>query len=573
MNSLLKIAHNLALPVDAVTKRIAHIGSPGSGKSYAAMKLAEQMLIANAQIVALDPVGIWYSLRIGSNGKGSGFDIPVFGGLHGDIPLDPAAGALIADVIVDRNISAVVDVSQMIPSEQSRFATAFAAQLFQRRKAKPKAMMLFIEECQEFIPQNPMHGEEKMLSHFQRISKIGRNFGIGIDLISQRPQDVNKKVLNLSECLFCFQMLGSQEREVIKKWIAEKAAGPDSVVDSLLTLDVGTAHVWSPRWLKISEEIKIGRRQTFDASSTPEVGVQQDVKIRALNSNDLENLRVSMAAMIERAKSEDPTELRAKIKSLEKQITTLAHAAKTTTAEPAVARAQPKIDTAALIERAKKEMRREIARRFGPILKQAKALSAAVPDDDELWSMIDVKIDIGAPTQRPNKPLLSPGPQAPTGVRHKSTTATSTLPSSEHNILVNVYQYGGLTRNQLTTIIGLKRSTRDAYVARLTGKGLLTVEGDKLVASGDFESHVGNIELVKMGSQLLQHWIEKSPKSESEILAFIANNNDATNRNLIGKHFDYKESTRNAYIARLKGKNLITEDSSGSIWLAPELVD
>ncbi len=34
-----------------------------------------------------------------------------------------------------------------------------------------------------------------MLHAFTRLVKIGRNFGIGVSLLSQRPQEVNKKVL------------------------------------------------------------------------------------------------------------------------------------------------------------------------------------------------------------------------------------------------------------------------------------------------------------------------------------------------------------------------------------------
>ena len=53
--------------------------------------------------------------------------MPVFGGLHGDLPLEPLMGARIADLIVDRQISAVLDVSQFEHNtDKARFAEAFA---------------------------------------------------------------------------------------------------------------------------------------------------------------------------------------------------------------------------------------------------------------------------------------------------------------------------------------------------------------------------------------------------------------------------------------------------------------
>jgi hypothetical protein len=141
----LEISSTLSLPIDAVTQKLAMLGRTGSGKSYAATKLAEEMLDAGAQIVALDPVGIWYGLR-------TGYSIPVFGGLHGDIPLEVGGGALIADLIVDRRISAVVDVSQFeSDADKARFARDFAARFYFRQKQKPSPVHLFLEEAQEFV--------------------------------------------------------------------------------------------------------------------------------------------------------------------------------------------------------------------------------------------------------------------------------------------------------------------------------------------------------------------------------------------------------------------------------------
>src|SRR4051794_14879338 len=80
----LELAPNLALPIDAVTKKFGFFGQNGSGKTYGAMKLAELMLDAGAQIVVIDPVGKWYGPRLAADGKTpSGIEIPIFGGLHG----------------------------------------------------------------------------------------------------------------------------------------------------------------------------------------------------------------------------------------------------------------------------------------------------------------------------------------------------------------------------------------------------------------------------------------------------------------------------------------------------------
>jgi hypothetical protein len=321
----LRLSDDLKLPPAVVTEKLAFLGRTGSGKTYAAQKLAEEMHDAGAQFVVLDPVGVWYGLRLAADGKKPGLPIPVLGGLRGDIPLEPTGGALIANLVVDRATSVVLDVSQFeSDAAKARFAQDFADRFFFRKKAAPSAVHVFIEEAQEFVPQNPQREEARMLHAFTRLVKIGRNFGIGVSLISQRPQEVNKKVLNLAELLFAFQLTGPQERKTIEGWIADKGLDED-IAGELPKLAVGHPHVWSPAWLKISKVVAIGTKTTFDASSTPVLG--KAAAARELSPIDLEQLRTEMAATIEKAKQEDPRELRAEIARLRAELKKKAPAA------------------------------------------------------------------------------------------------------------------------------------------------------------------------------------------------------------------------------------------------------
>src|SRR3982751_479532 len=122
----IQISPELTLPIEAVTQTFAFLARRGAGKTYAASKLCEEVLSIGAQAVVLDPVGNWYGLRLAADGKGKGFAIPVLGGEHGDIPLEPEAGALIADLVVDKDLSIVLDVSTMRKGQRKEFATAFA---------------------------------------------------------------------------------------------------------------------------------------------------------------------------------------------------------------------------------------------------------------------------------------------------------------------------------------------------------------------------------------------------------------------------------------------------------------
>jgi DNA helicase HerA-like ATPase len=84
---MLKLADNLKLPVDAVTQTFAIFGKRGAGKSNTATVMAEEMFPV-APFVVLTPLDNWWGLKASFDGKGDGLKVYVFGGDHGDLPLD-----------------------------------------------------------------------------------------------------------------------------------------------------------------------------------------------------------------------------------------------------------------------------------------------------------------------------------------------------------------------------------------------------------------------------------------------------------------------------------------------------
>jgi uncharacterized protein len=315
---VLAIEHSL--PLEAVTQTFAFLGKRGSGKTYGALRLVESMLAAHAQVVCLDPVGKHWSLRLAADGKGAGFDLPVIGGHHGDVPLDEGAGALLADLVVDAGLSCVIDVSTLRKGARKRFASDFAEQLFHRKQAErsPSAMHLVIEESQVFIPQRVGGADARMVGAFEDLVRLGRNYGVGCTLISQRPQSVNKEVLSQTECLVVFQTIAPQERAALREWIKEQDPSRLAIVDELPSLRPGDAYLWSPGWLRMFEPVRIAARTTFDASSTPTVGAQHGAAApRRLTDEELGTLRAKLAESIERAVATDPKALARRVTELE----------------------------------------------------------------------------------------------------------------------------------------------------------------------------------------------------------------------------------------------------------------
>jgi len=316
----LHLSDDMRLPVDACTQTFAWIGRKGSGKTHGSGKLAEELLESSIQVVILDTVGNWFGLRIAQDGQAKGYDIPVFGGLRQDLPLLATAGEVVADVVVDSRRSVILDLSQFNYSDRKRFAADFGARLWQRKKgeADPSPLHLIIEECQLIVPQFVGKDETRMVHVYEEIIRLGRNYGIGVSMLTQRPQSVNKEVLTQAECIMAFQLNGVPERKALKEWLTYEG-GDVNLVDALPGLPVGTCYLWSPQWLRQFKKITIAKKRTFDASATPKAG-QHRVR-RDPAPLDVQDIESRMVATMEKAKADDPKILRAEIARLKTELT------------------------------------------------------------------------------------------------------------------------------------------------------------------------------------------------------------------------------------------------------------
>lgn len=435
--SRLHLADKLRLPADeAATQKYGFIGRSGSGKSYAAMKLAELLLQSGAQIIALDWVGIWWSLRLAADGKAPGFEhVYIFGGEHADVPLEPTSGALMADLIVDKHISVVLDVMHFRKAERTRFATAFAEQFFHRKKTARTACHLFIEEAQAYLPQMVRGDEARMVGVFEDIGKVGRNYGIGNSLISQRPQAINKDVLNQVEVLLAFQTNGPQERKAIAGWTAENTAAGKDMMQELPTLPVGDALVWSPQWLRIAERVHIAERDTYNASSTP-TQKAKSIAPKTLEPSDLEALGTEIKATIEKAKADDPRELRKQLTAVRAELAKAHAHSKVPVIKSEVKRVEVPVLKDAQIARLEKIYERmlEKAQAYGESM--ALLWDQQSEEAKALLGVLRVVANVPAPPPATVHRMPTPKPQAPRSIATRPVTHNGeALPPARQKIL------------------------------------------------------------------------------------------------------------------------------------------
>lgn len=304
------------LPIELVTSTQAILARKRSGKSYTASVQAEELLRHKQQIAAIDPTGAWWGLRSLATGEGPGFPVVVFGGDHADVPLEPHAGRMLARALVEHGFSAIFDVGLMLTDDQIRFTSDFASELLRINRT---ALHLYIDEADTFAPQMVESKAQKLcLGTVSRLVKQGGIRGVGVTMISQRPADINKKVLSQVDILTVLRMSHPLDIAAATDWIKSEVS-PEfarEVGDALPSLPVGTAFICSAS-LGIGQRIEIRSRSTFNSGATPAPG-ERKAEPKVLATVDIERLGREIADAAKRTQESSPEFLQKRIAELEK---------------------------------------------------------------------------------------------------------------------------------------------------------------------------------------------------------------------------------------------------------------
>jgi len=533
----LQLGPDLCFPLDAITQSIALLAIKRAGKSNAAAVMAEEMFRAGLPWVAIDPKGDWWGLR--SDGDGPGLQIPIFGGLRGDLPLLPEAGPVIAELIVSQNLTCILDVSEFdSDAQQMRFLTDFAKRLFRLHGKEPQPRMIFLEEADEFIPQTVRADQAPCVGAWSKLVKQGGQRGLGVTIISQRSAVVNKNCLSQCDTLVALRTTGALDRKAISDWVSYHQVAQE-LVASLPGLDDGEAWVVSPHWLgkngqPATQRKRFRRRETFDSGATPEVG-----KIRrpaSLADIDLAAVQASMTAVIEKAAQDDPAKLRRRIAELERQAKA---------AQPR--RGQMPDEEWRLAEVGKlktqvAELQRQLAEAAEPERVEVPVLSAGdiAALEQSIAAVQSVAATIELALSRATRPAPAPPRQTPaqrpvvpaqaaaSGSRNnpgitEAGSATS-LPKAQRLILTVLAQFpDGRTMTQLGMLTGYSSKGggfRNSLSALRTA-GYIT-RGEIIRATAEGIAALGDDwEPLPAGRALLDHWLSQLGRAEREILTVL----------------------------------------------------
>jgi hypothetical protein len=538
-----KITINLATLIDS---RALLCANSGGGKSYALRKILEE---AGSDVMSIifDVEGEFKTLR-------EKFDYLLIG-QTGDVPINIKSAHLLPQKLMELNVSAIIDISELKMHERIMYVKKFLEALMELPRQYWKPCLIIVDEAHAFCGQREMqestHGVIDLMTR-------GRKRGYCGILATQRIAKLHKDAAAEANNY----MVGRTGLDVDMKRAAE-ILGFTSKEDmlSLRNLDAGEFYVFGTAISRGVEKVKVSKVQT----THPKVGMDlrskitpPTAKIKSILSklNDLPKEAEEKAKNLEDCKS--------KIRELEKQLRQL----------PAA-----KIDDKQ-IEDARQRGFNEAEKKYKP---QLDDLFRKLLKISEIANIGTLKMpEIDTRTLPVAKCVIKAVHRSPVAInRTINADNVSVLNRCERSIYSLLYNNPVAYKK---TMIGLlagyshKSGGFNNALSHLSSLGLIKRQGQMVVVSDNGQQMASEL----LGNDIfiheqftIQNWANKLPKCESAIFQFLMQHPDSEwSKEQLGEETGYQPGSGgfNNAISRLNSLCLIIRQNR-SIKLNREILD
>lgn len=563
--------------------------SSGGGKSNALRVILEQAHGKFPQYV-VDVEGELSSLRDGG-------DYVLVADQNGDVKADTQTAALLARRCADANFDVIVDLSEVQRHDQHKYVM-LAQQTFTnlpRDLWGPR--LIVIDEANLFAPESGKQKDgsvakdatvdtaargrkrdHKGLFAMTRLAKFSKD-------VAAECQDKLIGLANLADdrkrAVEELGVTGEQRKDVEARLAHLKpgqfyAVGPAFGLAEVTLVQVFLAKTQPPPKGKAARK-----------APAPRASIERILKqIGDLPAQAAEEAR-NMA------------DAKARIRDLEAQVRKLQ--AGVPTASPRVEQVVERIEVSTLTEKdwkrieAIEEKRIEAAGQVADVLREAHRavgtfLQQVLAENPGLKAAVDQAIaDRNAHTARTMRaaqaaafahrvanskdpaPLLA-GASSQVGARKVRATMaqggpSEALPKGEKAVLNACAEYAeGADRSQLTVLTGYKRSSRDAFISRLAGKGYVEQVGDRIVATDAGVAALGDdFKPLPKGQALQEYWLQRLPEGERRIFEILLQAPGPVDRASLDEQTGYMRSSRDAFLSRLAAKKLVEQVGRGQV--------
>jgi predicted transcriptional regulator len=525
----IQLAKGYALPVSQyATQGNAILGIRESGKSYTAMKVAEQLMEAGIPIIAFDPVGIWRFLKVPANANGKGYPVVVAGGNEPDIPITVKTAPDIIRAAMKEGVSLVIDLYCMELSAKSVWRKivqdAINILMYENKSYGPRH--IFLEEAAEFIPQRlgPAHG--LVYAEIEKLARMGRNASLGYTLVNQRAEEVNKAILEICALSMLHKQVGKNSMLSLKKWFdVLHIESTDNVMKSLAGLEKGEC--WIVGETAQPTRIKVLPRTSYHPNPSSPIDMPSQMTKAVDPGKFIQKMQKHLN------KNEEKPTVKEKVFGKSQDIFGVEKMKETIKSQSL------RIDT---LTRLNTELLKDNVK-YRDKLSKIKALTDPLPE-------------ITVASNGPLYPRFSP----PT-----SSVISVTSKSGEKRILnvIAMHHPKAVNKTRVATLANLSPTSGSfgTYIATLKREGMIVVTGSVFNITTRGLAYNGTPEQLPEGKDLLEMWCANigAGSGASRILRYLYERNDYIGKGEVAENVGLSSTSGSfgTYIATLKRNGLI----------------
>lgn len=552
---------------ELIDTRLLIQANSGGGKSFCVRRLLEQTH-GKVQHLVIDPEGEYASLR-------EKFDY-VLAAKDGDTPADPRSASLLAERLLELKASAILDIYELKHHDRIRFVRHFLDTLVNAPKHLWHPVLVVIDEAHVFCPQA---GEAESATAVIDICTRGRKRGFCAVLATQRIAKLHKDAA--AECNN--KLIGRSSLDVDMKRAGDELGFTKNSQPLLRFLKPGEFYAFGPALTREVVKVHIGDVTT----SHPKIGGRRKFKAPP-PTRHIKAMLPKLADLPAEVEQRETTqrELKTALADTRRKLT------EALKAKPVPAAEVRKVDVPVITDKHMKALDKWIAK-MTPLARamaeSTELFANAVTEIKTAVLSVQQPVAINAEkmlknaeprerainTEKTNK---SNGSDEARISRSSNASAASAfpgrLPAGEKRVLIAVAQSPfGATREKLSQLTTFRRSTRDQYINRLAGQGLVFINRNIIKVSDAGLAALGDsYEPLPTGDALRAYWLSKLPDGERTLLEAIAHvHPKSLQKDELEARVSYKRSTRDQYLNRLAARQLISRDDDGGYSAADAL--
>ena len=200
------LSSDIVFPAQAITEVLFVAGKRGSGKSWTAGVMMEEIQRLGLQFVTFDALDAHVGLGA----------LPNVEVLRPELGRTINMAGLVAKLAqpgVQKSL--IINLGHLPLAKQQELVADYCTALLEAGptfRDNNKPIMTFLEECQDLVPQV---GRPTSFDPIVRLCKRGRAMGFGATLISQRPAGVNKEALSQASIYLVHNVINHRDLKAL----------------------------------------------------------------------------------------------------------------------------------------------------------------------------------------------------------------------------------------------------------------------------------------------------------------------------------------------------------------------